>query len=116
MSGERWRGEENTFLFHGGEGVPYTPNSVNKTWRNIKQRHNLKDIRVHDLRHTMITYLLQEGESLKNVQERAGHSSSRITTDTYGHVTKKGHRSTAERFEKFNPKLFVNNSSTSGGT
>lgn len=116
MMGENWKGDKNTFLFHGGEGIPYTPNSVNKTWRNIKQRHNLKDIRVHDLRHTMITYLLQEGESLKNVQERAGHSSSRITTDTYGHVTKKGHRSTADRFEKFNPKLFVNNSSTSGGT
>ncbi|MFG6116867.1 tyrosine-type recombinase/integrase [Halobacillus sp. MO56] len=116
MVGEKWRGGDNTFLFHGGEGIPYTPNSVNKTWRNIKHRHYLKDIRVHDLRHTMITYLLQEGESLKNVQERAGHSSSRITTDIYGHVTKKGHRSTADRFEKFNPKHFGNNSATSGST
>ena len=113
---DEWKGGENSYLFHGGYGIPYTPNTVNKTWRNIKKRHDLKDIRVHDLRHTMITYLLQEGESLKHVQERAGHSSSRITTDTYGHVTKKGHRSSAERFERFNPKSFVNNSSTSGGS
>jgi len=102
--GELWEGGDHNFLFHRGFGVPYIPSSVNKTWTNLKKRHNLKDIRFHDLRHTMVTYLLQEGESIKHVQERVGHSSSKITTDIYGHVTKKGSKATAKRFDKFNPE------------
>ncbi|WP_121615261.1 tyrosine-type recombinase/integrase [Virgibacillus halodenitrificans] len=112
LNGDDWRGGEYDYVFHSGEGVPYTPETVTGTWAKIKNRHDLKNIRLHDLRHTMVTYLLSQGESILNVQERAGHSSSKITTDIYGHVTKKVRKTTADRFNKFDPRKFVNNSST----
>lgn len=112
MTGEEWRGGSDEYVFHSGSGIPYTPETVTGTWTKIKKSYGLKDIRLHDLRHTMITFLLNEGETILNVQERAGHSSSKITTDVYGHVTKKASKSTAERFEKFDPRQFVNSSST----
>ncbi|MGJ9460066.1 tyrosine-type recombinase/integrase [Oceanobacillus sp. CF4.6] len=107
-----WEGGDDDYIFHPGNGIPYTPETVTSTWAKLKTRHKLKNIRLHDLRHTMITYLLEDGESLLNVQNRAGHSSSKITTDTYGHVSKKANKSTAERFNKFDPRQFVNNPST----
>ena len=43
-------------------------------------------IRLHDLRHTSATLLLDEGIPLKVVSERLGHSSVSITADLYQHV------------------------------
>ncbi|WP_164219295.1 site-specific integrase, partial [Virgibacillus sp. YIM 98842] len=114
LIGDEWIDEYDQYIFHSGRGKPYIPEAATAMWGKIRERHKLKNIRLHDLRHTMISFLLNEGESLLNVQERAGHSSSKITTDTYGHVTKKASKATAERFNKFDPRQFVNNSSTSG--
>ena len=46
----------------------------------------LRRIRIHDLRHTFASLLLQNGESLVYVKEQMGHSSIKITVDTYGHL------------------------------
>ena len=43
-------------------------------------------VRFHDLRHTHATWLLEKGVHPKVVAERLGHSSIRITLDTYSHV------------------------------
>ena len=40
----------------------------------------------HGLRHTHATLLLQQGVNPKVVQERLGHSSIKVTMDTYSHV------------------------------
>lgn len=45
-------------------------------------------VRFHDLRHTHATWLLEKGVNPKVVAERLGHSSIRITLDTYSHVIK----------------------------
>ena len=44
------------------------------------------NVRFHDLRHTHATWLLEKGVHPKVVAERLGHSSIRITLDTYSHV------------------------------
>ena len=38
------------------------------------------------MRHTHATWLLEVGVNIKVVSERLGHSSIRITLDTYAHV------------------------------
>lgn len=111
--GDNWEGGDDDYLFHGGKGIPYLPETATRTWGKIKKKHKLKNIRLHDLRHTMITFLFESGEKLINIQERAGHSSSKITSDIYGHVSKRASKSTAKWFDKFDPAQFVNNSSTS---
>ncbi len=65
-----------------------------RTWSFLKvlRRCDLLDeagkplIRFHDLRHTCATLLLAAGENVKVVSERLGHSSIKITLDTYAHV------------------------------
>lgn len=44
-------------------------------------------IRLHDLRHSCATVLLEVGTHPKVVAERLGHSSVTIMLDTYSHVT-----------------------------
>lgn len=43
-------------------------------------------VRLHDLRHTHATLLLQQGVSPKVIQERLGHANIAITLDIYSHV------------------------------
>lgn len=112
-AGDKWIGGDDQYVFHNGFGKPYTPNNASKMWKKIINRHSLKDIRLHDLRHTMVTYLLNSGETLFNVSKRAGHSSSKITSDIYGHADERGGKSAVKHFEKFDPKNLDNNWTTS---
>ena len=41
--------------------------------------------RVHDLRHTAATLWLQNGVDLKTAQAWLGHSTAKLTADTYAH-------------------------------
>ena len=51
------------------------------------ERHALRRIRLHDLRHTWATLALASGVDVKVVSERLGHASTSITWDIYQHVT-----------------------------
>lgn len=45
-----------------------------------------KPIRVHDLRHSHASMLIDMGEDLLEISRRLGHESVKITPDTYGHL------------------------------
>ncbi len=47
---------------------------------------DLPTIRLHDLRHTHATLLIQTGVPVKVVSERLGHSSPAFTMTVYQHV------------------------------
>lgn len=46
----------------------------------------IRKIRLHDLRHTFGSLLIQNGASIVYVKEQMGHSSIQITVDIYGHL------------------------------
>ena len=46
----------------------------------------IRKIRLHDLRHTFGSLLIQSGASIVYVKEQMGHSSIQVTVDTYGHL------------------------------
>jgi integrase len=50
------------------------------------EKAGLRHVRIHDLRHTVATMLIQNGESLAYVRDQLGHSSIQITVDIYGHL------------------------------
>lgn len=54
--------------------------------RAMLKAANLPDIRVHDLRHTAATLMLQQNTHPKIVQSHPGHSQTSLTMDTYSHV------------------------------
>lgn len=77
---------QNELVFRHADGSPYLPNSVTHAWIKLVRRCGLKNIRLHDARHTMATMMLKMGVHPKIVQERLGHSSITVTMDTYSHV------------------------------
>jgi hypothetical protein len=42
--------------------------------------------RIHDVRHTHVSWLIAGGLPLPNIQARLGHESITTTIDTYGHL------------------------------
>ena len=43
-------------------------------------------LRLYDLRRSSATLGLESGEEMKTVSERLGHSTYKLTADTYSHV------------------------------
>jgi hypothetical protein len=52
----------------------------------VLTRAGLRKIRLHDLRHTFGSLLIQNGASIVYVKEQMGHSSIQVTVDIYGHL------------------------------
>ena len=52
----------------------------------LDEENQIEKLRFHDLRHSYATYLLSNGVPVKYVQEQLGHSTARMTLDTYASV------------------------------
>src|SRR5262245_4821188 len=63
------------------------------------EKAGLRQIRLHDLRHTFASLLLQQGESIVYVKEQLGHASIQITVDTYCHLIPGANRGTVDRLD-----------------
>lgn len=59
----------------------------------------LPDLHIHDLRHTFAALLIMQGESLVYVKEQMGHSSIRVTVDTYGHLIPGSNRQAVNKLD-----------------
>lgn len=62
------------------------PEHVGKKFSKILEEHEMRHIRLHDLRHSAISLLIAKGASASVVQAIAGHSSIKTTIDTYTHI------------------------------
>lgn len=99
-AGAKWKGEDRQFLFHTGYGQPYHPQTPTNWWRSFLKKNGFRHVKLHGLRHTSATYLLENGMSLKAVSERLGHASSK-STEPYLHATKKAEKAAAQKFDRF---------------
>jgi len=59
---------------------------MTKLFRQMAEQAGLPQIRLHDLRHTHATLMLQAGVHPKVVSERLGHATVSITLDVYSHA------------------------------
>ncbi|MFC1914893.1 site-specific integrase [Chloroflexota bacterium] len=91
--------QDDDLVFSQLEGKPLLPDSVSQAWRNLVRRAGLKDIRLHDARHTHASIMLKQGVHPKIVQERLGHASIQITLDTYSHVVPGLQQAAANHFD-----------------
>ena len=57
-------------------------------------------VRLHDLRHTAATLLIEQGVGIKAVQATLGHSTIATTMDVYAHVTPATQDSVAEAMDR----------------
>ncbi|MGV3126246.1 tyrosine-type recombinase/integrase [Streptococcus orisratti] len=67
--------------------IPMTKNMIDKKFKQLLARNNqLKKIRIHDLRHSHASLLINQGEDYLVVKERLGHASITTTIDIYSHL------------------------------
>jgi len=74
------------FVFTHPEGGPIHPDFFSQSWDRLMRDHDVRRIRLHDLRHTHASILLKENVPPKVVSERLGHSSPAFTMTVYQHV------------------------------
>ncbi|MBE6899266.1 MAG: site-specific integrase [Ruminococcaceae bacterium] len=89
-------------------GRPFAPDSMTQKWLRFTEKHGLKHIRFHDLRHTCATAMLEAGIDPKTVQSRLGHANISITMDVYGHCTKAMDKKAADKIDEIISERIAN--------
>lgn len=67
-------------------GRLFRPNYVTDHFKLLLNRHGLRPIRFHDLRHSCASPLLSQGIPMKQIQDWLGHSTFATTADIYSHL------------------------------
>jgi len=94
---------DDALVFGDINGHHRQPEHFSRTWnqtvaRAIRDGVDVPGIRLHDLRHTHATVLLQAGEPVHVVSQRLGHASVVVTLTVYAHVLPGDQRRAATRF------------------
>jgi integrase len=93
----------NPFLFFERNGQPISQNTVRNVFKRILTKAGLREIRIHDIRHSFASLLLSDGQSPVYVKEQLGHSSIQMTVDIYGHLIPSSNREAVNRLDETQP-------------
>jgi hypothetical protein len=77
-------------------GTPIERTEDWKQWKAILKQAGVRDVRVHDARHTAATLLIEQGVNIRVVQQVLGHTRV-TTTEGYTHVSTPLMRDAGER-------------------
>jgi integrase len=97
-AGALW--QDHDLVCASARGTPMDPMNLTHRFQERLRKAGLPHMRFHDLRHGAATVLLNNGFSLKEVQEILGHSTFRMTADIYGHVSEDARREWGDRMQQ----------------
>jgi integrase len=66
-------------VFTEEDGYVMNPQTPTKQFSKFLNRHNIRHLKFHGLRHTSATLLLANGYNIKTVSTRLGHSDIKTT-------------------------------------
>ncbi|ALQ35339.1 MULTISPECIES: tyrosine-type recombinase/integrase [Fusobacterium] len=98
---KKWEG----FVCVGENGELIKPDRVTRTFRKLINECGLKEIRLHDLRHSCATLLYEQDIQLKDIQMWLGHSDIQTTANIYSHFDYTRKEKTGKIIEKSLKKL-----------
>lgn len=78
--------QENDYVFKWDDGRPYSPDYITQKFPALLEKHGMPHIRLHELRHSCASLLINAGFTLKDVQEWMGHADIKMTANIYGHL------------------------------
>jgi len=77
------------------------------SWHTARKSVGLTDVRIHDLRHSFASFLVNSGRSLYEVQRILGHTQI-STTQRYAHLSQDSLLTAANEIGKAIPSLLIN--------
>ena len=77
--------------------------SIFFSWDTARKRAGLPELRIHDLRHSFASFLVNSGRSLYEVKELLGHADIK-TTSRYAHLSRE---TLAQAVELIGPAMGV---------
>jgi integrase len=78
---------ENNFIF--GQTQPIPPFLIARSMKRYCKMSGVRKIRLHDLRHSHASYLINQGVDIHSVSRRLGHARIHTTISTYLHLSEK---------------------------
>ena len=88
------------YVFVDELGERMKPDYLTNYFPTYIQRHGIRKMRFHDLRHSCASLLLANGVPLKQIQEWLGHSDFSTTANIYAHLDYSSKISSAQAMEK----------------
>lgn len=89
------------FVFATSHGTPFSPRNILRHFKGKLIEAGLPtSTRIHDLRHSFISWLIQSGQDIKTIQAVAGHSQIQVTLDVYGHLMPGAMRGASDKVQK----------------
>lgn len=79
----------------------FTKSALDKEIKRVAEKAGLPPIRVHDLRHSHASMLIELGFSPLEIADRLGHESIKTTLDTYSHLYPDKDQQLADRLNQF---------------
>jgi integrase len=89
------RPERDAWVFATAAGGPVSPRYLSRTWSNARMNAGRPDLRLHDLRHSGLTWAAAGGASVAEVMRRGGHADPRAAL-RYQHSTRDSDRVLAD--------------------
>ncbi|AIQ63882.1 hypothetical protein PSTEL_13105 [Paenibacillus stellifer] len=97
--GDKWTAPtDQEFLFCRTNGEPSDPQRLTKRWIAFHRKHVLKPIRLHDLRHTSVSWMIFKKIHSEAIARRVGHTNTKML-EIYGHIFKSVDKAAAEAFD-----------------
>ena len=92
---------DGAFIFPGDCNGFIDPDKFDaEVWKPVAEKAGMAGTRFHDLRHFFASQLIAQGETAAYVRDQMGHSSIKVTFDTYGHLFPGRGKEASARYEK----------------
>jgi len=93
-------GQVPEWVFINARGNPLDKDGWRKRiFYKALEKAKLRKVRVHDLRHTYASLLIEANESLACIRDQLGHHIIKVTVDIYGHLTPGGDKDAVDRLD-----------------
>ena len=86
LCGKSYNKADIGYVYTDVMGNRIKPHYVTSEFPKFLEKHGMRRVRFHDLRHSCASLLLANGVSLKQIQEWLGHSDFAITANIYAHL------------------------------
>jgi integrase len=96
--GASW--QESGYVFTSGIGTALDPRNVSRQFSDVAARVGLGTWHIHELRHSAASLMIAQGQPIEVVSAVLGHSSIRMTVDTYTHIAPSGRKAAAAAMDE----------------